>query len=203
MTKLNAITVYCGSKAGKSPEYSASAATLGTELAKRGLRLIYGGGNVGLMGTLARACHDNGGMVTGIIPEFLKSMEVFYQDCDEAIITQDMHERKRLLFERGDAIIALPGGIGTLEELVEMLSWLQLGQHGKPIALYNLGGFWNPFIALLDHMHEEGFMRAGARERLIVVDDIAHIIDALQSAADAEGARPMELEPSDIPLIKL
>ena len=200
---ITAITVYCGSKPGHKPDYAITTERLGHALAEQGLRLVYGGGNVGLMGILARAVHEKGGQITGIIPEFLRQMEVFYEGCDEKIITEDMHERKRLLFEKGDAIIALPGGIGTLEELVEMLSWLQLGQHGKPIALYNLGGFWNPFITLLDHMHKEGFMRPGARERILLTEDIEAIIPMLQDAAQKEGARPMLLDETDIPLTKL
>ena len=203
MARLNAITVYCGSKPGHHPDYAITTEALGHAMAEAGKRLVYGGGNVGLMGILARAVHERGGEITGVTPEFLKSMEVFYEGCDEALITQDMHERKRIMFERGDAIIALPGGIGTLEELVEMLSWLQLGQHGKPILLFNLHGFWNPFVTLLDHMHEEGFMRPGARERIIMTDDVARVIPMLEAAMDDAEPRPMVLDEADVPLTKL
>ena len=203
MPRLDAITVYCGSKPGHAPDYAITTQALGHAMAEAGKRLVYGGGNVGLMGILARAVHERRGSITGVIPEFLKSMEVFYEGCDEAIITQDMHERKRIMFERGDAIIALPGGIGTLEELVEMLSWLQLGQHGKPILLFNLRGFWNPFVTLLDHMHEEGFMRPGARDRIIMTDDVARILPMLEAAMTHAAPRPMVLDEADVPLRRL
>ena len=203
MPELNSITVYCGSKPGHHPAYAQATEALGHALGAAGKRLVYGGGNVGLMGILARAVHEKSGQITGIIPEFLKSMEVFYHGCDEAIITADMHERKRLMFERGDAIIALPGGIGTLEELVEMMSWLQLGQHGKPILLFNLRDFWDPFITLLEHMRSEGFMRPGATERLVFTDKVEEVIPMLEQAIKDAKPRPMLLDEADVPLTRL
>ena len=140
MSKIKRICVYCGSSSGNDPAYAAAARQFGEILARNKIRLIYGCGSTGLMGTLARAVHDHGGEITGIIPEFLKAQERLFRDADEIIVTADMHERKRLMFERADAFVALPGGIGTLEELVEQLTWAQLGRHRKPILLANVGG---------------------------------------------------------------
>ena len=159
MTKLKNICVYCGSNNGERPEYEAAAETLGKTIAKAGIRLIYGGGSIGLMGTVARTVLANGGGVTGIIPQFLKDREVMLGEASELIVTDDMHERKRLMFERSDAFITLPGGIGTLEEVVEMMTWAQLDQHTKPILIVNIAGFWDSLIGLFDHMANEGFLR--------------------------------------------
>lgn len=203
MPQLNAITVYCGSKPGHKPEYAIATEQLGEAMARAGKRLVYGGGNVGLMGILARKIHQEGGQITGIIPEFLRSLEVFFHGCDEAVITSDMHERKRKLFEMGDGIIALPGGIGTLEELVEMLSWLQLGQHAKPILLLNTRGFWDPFLSLLDHMITEGFMREGARAPIMVTEDVCAAIPMLEEAARNAKLRSIVAEDVAVDLKKL
>ena len=124
-------------------------------MAEAGIRLIWGGGAVGLMGTVARAVLDHGGRVTGIIPQFLVDRELAFDGADEMIVTDDMHVRKRQMFERADAFVALPGGIGTLEELVEQMTWAQLGRHRKPILIANIAGFWDPLLALIDHMRDE------------------------------------------------
>ena len=142
-----------------SPAYAEAAEELGRAFAKAGLRLVYGGGSVGLMGTIARATMENGGRVTGIIPRFLKDREVMLTEVDELIVTADMHERKRLMFEHSDAFVALPGGVGTLEEVVEMMTWSQLGQHDKPIILVDIAGFWSPLVDLIDHMRKQAFIR--------------------------------------------
>ena len=134
---------------------------LGKSLAQNGVRLVYGGGSVGMMGTLARAVLDHGGKVTGIIPEFLTGRERPKPLTDDMIVTRDMHERKRKMFEHADAFVALPGGIGTLEELVEQLTWAQIGQHKKPVLLANIKGFWEPFRALIGHMDTLGFIYSG------------------------------------------
>jgi hypothetical protein len=158
MAHLRSICVYCGSNDGKSPDYPRAAEQLGRDMAEAGIRLVYGGGSVGLMGIVARSVMAHGGEVTGIIPQFLKDREVMLTEVSELIVTADMHERKRIMFERSDAFVALPGGIGTLEEVVEMMTWAQLDQHEKPILIVNINGFWDPLIALFGRMTGEGFL---------------------------------------------
>lgn len=165
----------------------AAAQKLGRAMAEAGIRLIYGGGSLGLMGEVARSVLQHGGKVTGIIPSFLSEKERMLRDVDELIITKDMHERKRLMFERSDAFVALPGGIGTLEELVEQLTWSQLGQHDKPIILANIDRFWEPFRSLLAHMREDQFIRPGLEVRFIVVEKVEDVLPSI-GAAIARGA---------------
>lgn len=150
--------MYCGANVGARPDYAEAAEGLGRAIGASGMRLVYGGGAVGLMGILARAAMAAGGPVTGIIPQFLKDREVMLREVSDLIVTTDMHERKRMMFERADAFVALPGGIGTLEEVVEMMTWAQLDQHMKPVLIVNLNGFWDPLIALFGRMQEEGFL---------------------------------------------
>ena len=180
---INSVCVYCGSGPGLNPSYMASARTLGAALAVGGVRLVYGGGSLGLMGEVARATLDGGGRVTGIIPAFLSGKERMLHDVDELIVTQNMHERKMLMYERSDAFVALPGGIGTLEELVEQLTWSQLGRHNKPIVVANIDGFWTPFLNLLRHMKADAFIRAGLEIRFVVVDRADQILPAILSTA--------------------
>ncbi|MCK5549849.1 MAG: TIGR00730 family Rossman fold protein [Hyphomicrobiaceae bacterium] len=177
------ICVYCGSGVGKSPAYRAAARTLGKALAEQEIGLIYGGGDLGLMGVIAHTTLDHGGHVTGIIPQFLTRKEQMLRDVDELIVTQDMHERKRLMFERSDGFVALPGGIGTLEELVEQLTWVQLGRHTKPVIVANIEGFWDPFLNVLTHMKADGFIRPGINVRFTVVDDATKIVPAVIAEA--------------------
>ena len=158
MAQLRSICVYCGSNAGMDPKYREAAETLGRVMATEGIRLVYGGGSVGLMGILARTVMAHGGKVTGIIPQFLKDREVMLKEVPDLHVTADMHERKRTMFEQSDAFVALPGGIGTLEEVVEMMTWAQLDQHKKPILIANIDGFWDPLIKLFERMTEEGFL---------------------------------------------
>ena len=165
------VCVYCGSGSGRNPAYAAAAETLGLALAAENLGLVYGGGNIGLMGIIARTARDNGGSVTGIIPSFLSDREGMIPDIEELIIVNDMHERKMMMFERADAFVALPGGVGTLEELVEQMTWSQLGQHRKPVILANIEGFWSPCLDLLSHMREETFIRDGLEVKFEVVDE--------------------------------
>src|ERR1700685_415907 len=146
MSKINAVCVYCGSSPGTEPAFTEAAKKLGKILAENSVRLIYGGGSVGLMGALAESVREHGGEVTGIIPEFLTRKERAKLLSQELIVTRDMHERKRVMFERADAFVALPGGVGTLEELVEQLTWAQLGRHRKPIVIVNIKGFWTAFL---------------------------------------------------------
>jgi uncharacterized protein (TIGR00730 family) len=183
------ICVYCGSGLGQNPAYTAAARTLGEQLAEHGIGLVYGGGSLGLMGEIARATLDSGGRVTGIIPGFLTEKERMMRDVDELIVTEDMHERKRLMFERSDAFVALPGGVGTLEELVEQLTWVQLGRHSKPVVVANIAGFWNPFLSLLTHMKTDAFIRPGLDLSFTVVEDAAKIVPAVQASL-TKPARP-------------
>ncbi len=184
---LQAVCVYCGSGPGTKPVYTQTARTLGNNLAQSGIRLIYGGGGMGLMGEVARATIKEGGKVTGIIPDFLSEREHMLKDADELIVTGDMHERKRLMFERSDAFVALPGGIGTLEELVEQLTWSQLGQHRKPIILANIDGFWDPFVELLDHMRSQEFIRNGLDVSFTVATKAEDILPAIITACQSAG----------------
>jgi uncharacterized protein (TIGR00730 family) len=181
---IRSICVYCGSGAGRSPAYVAAAKTLGRDMAQQGIRLVYGGGGAGLMGEVAKAVLKHGGQVTGIIPEFLSSKEHMLHDVQELIVVDDMHQRKQLMFEKSDAFVALPGGIGTLEELVEQLTWAQLGRHKKPIVLANIDGFWDPLLVLLTHMRDERFIREGLEVRFVKVDQAVDIVAAAQAAAD-------------------
>ncbi|MEO1204847.1 MAG: TIGR00730 family Rossman fold protein [Pseudomonadota bacterium] len=181
---IKTVCVYCGSGHGTDPAYKAAAITLGTDLAKAGMGLVYGGGSLGLMGEVARATMRNGGPVTGIIPQFLTEHEKMLKDADQVVVTKDMHERKMLMFERSDAFVALPGGIGTLEELVEQLTWAQLGQHGKPIVIVNIKGFWDPFLSLLDHMRAQAFIRANLDVGYQVVQDAGDVVPALQTISE-------------------
>lgn len=155
-------------------------------MAHRGIRLIYGGGTRGIMGAVSDAVIAAGGQVTGIIPRFLIDMEATESELkrlDELVITEDMHERKHMMFERSDAFIALPGGIGTLEELVEIMTWSQLGRHRKPIGIANIDGFWDPFSSLLDHMREAGFIHTAHQVRPIIRDRIEDLLPAIEAAA--------------------
>lgn len=180
--KISNVCVYCGSGPGSNQVYAEAARTLGRELAGAGIGLVYGGGGLGLMGEVARATLEAGGHVTGIIPEFLTLKEHMLRDVDTLLVTKDMHERKRLMFEKSDAFVALPGGIGTLEELVEQLTWSQLGQHNKPIVVANIAGFWNPFLDLLAHMRDDQFIRNGINVRFMVVDDAQAILPTILGA---------------------
>jgi uncharacterized protein (TIGR00730 family) len=150
--------VFCGSSPGKDPAHAAAAAELGTALAAAGLRLVYGAGDVGLMGAVARAAIAAGGRTLGVIPGHLVPLEARGRPAADAIVTETMHERKKVMFMNADAIVALPGGPGTLDELFEVLTWRQLGLHEKPVLLLNVSGYWDPLLALLDHVVGHGFV---------------------------------------------
>src|SRR6266702_2819341 len=158
MSQLKSICVYCASGPGTNPTFVQAARVFGRILAENGIRLVYGGGSVGLMGALAESVLDHGGIVTGVIPDFLVNREHMLLRAQERVITRDMHERKRIMFERADAFVALPGGVGTLEELVEQLTWAQLGRHKKPILIANVKGFWDSLIDVFAHMDRSGFI---------------------------------------------
>lgn len=180
--KIRKICVYCGSGPGTDPAYVEAARAFGAILAKNKIGLVYGGGSVGIMGAVSDAVRQNGGETIGIIPEFLMKREHAHPERERMIVTKDMHERKRMMYEQADAFVAMPGGIGTLEELVEQLTWIQLGQHKKPIALANIKGFWEPLSALINHMRALEFIRAGLDFNLIVTDKVEAILPMLQKA---------------------
>ena len=182
MSQIRSICVYCGSQPGTNSRFIEAARTLGESMANNGIRLIYGGGTRGIMGAVADSVLRHGGAVTGIIPDFLVDKESSQSDLEklsETIITQDMHTRKHTMFERADAFVTLPGGIGTLEELIEMMTWAQLGRHDKPIVLANVDGFWNPLLELINHMDDSGFIHTKSKVAPIVVDDPAEIVPLL------------------------
>jgi uncharacterized protein (TIGR00730 family) len=173
------ICVYCGSSPGINPAYAEAATTFGRLLAEAGQGLVYGGGSLGLMGEVARSAIAHGGRVTGIIPSFLSEKERMLREAHEMIVVEDMHQRKKMMFDRSDAFVALPGGIGTLEELVEQLTWAQLGRHTKPVVLVNTEGFWAPFLELVSHMRREAFIRRSMDVPLVTVDRPEDVLPAI------------------------
>lgn len=196
MAKIRKICVYCGSGPGTDPAYVEAAKTFGAVLAKNGMGLVYGGGAIGLMGAVAHSVLENGGEVTGVIPEFLMAREHALRGTHNLIVTRDMHERKRKMFELADAFVALPGGVGTLEELVEQITWVQLGRHRKPILLANIKNFWDPLCYLLEHMKTLQFVRAGLDFELLVADNVADILPKLQAAATRVPEEAKKMEPT-------
>lgn len=180
MPRIRAVCVYCGSSGAVAQPYRAAASELGARLAAAGIEVVFGGGRVGLMGLLADAALAAGGRVTGIIPERLRDAELAHNGLSELLVVANMHERKRVMAERADAFVVLPGGIGTLDETFEMLSWKQLGLHLKPIFAVDIGGYWAPLRALLGHIVEHGFARPQNLDLLDVVPDIARLMAALE-----------------------
>ena len=194
MTKalLRNVCVYCGSASGDDPVFVEAAKALGLALVAADLGLVYGGGNNGLMGVVARTVLEAGGRVTGIIPDFLEKRELMLREAQDLIIVPDMHTRKRLMFERADAFVALPGGVGTLEELVEQLTWVQLGRHRKPVLMADVGGFWRPLLSLFAHMRENGFIRQDTEVRYLVSEKIEDIVPMLKKAAEVAAREGVE-----------
>ena len=189
MNTIRSVCVYCGSSPGRDEAYIKAGHLLGRSLAKSGLRLIYGGGTKGIMGAVADGALRAGGKVTGIIPRFLinrEATETALDRLDELVITDNMHERKHRMFEKSDAFVALPGGIGTVEEIVEIMTWAQLGRHRKPIIFVNVRGFWNPMLALLAHMRNEGFIHTGHLVNPLVVDAAEAIVPAILVAGSSD-----------------
>jgi uncharacterized protein (TIGR00730 family) len=184
MSKIERICVYCGSGPGRDATFVAAARAFGRILAENRIGLVYGGGSVGLMGEIASTALNHGGEVIGVIPEFLKGRE-HALGRGKMIVTRDMHERKLRMFDLADAFVALPGGVGTLEEVVEQMTWAQLGRHRKPILLANIDGFWDPLCALLDHMQALQFIRAGLDVRYLVANRVEDMLPMLIEAASA------------------
>jgi uncharacterized protein (TIGR00730 family) len=198
MSEINTICVYCGSGPGADPNFVEAALQFGRVMAENRIALVFGGGSVGLMGAVASSVLGHGGDVIGIIPEFLSAREHAFKHATELIVTHDLHERKRLMFERADAFVALPGGIGTLEELVEQLTWAQLGRHKKPILMANIKGFWDPLCALLEHMRQMQFIRPGLTVTPLVVDQVDEILPKLREAARAVAEPEKEMQAADL-----
>jgi uncharacterized protein (TIGR00730 family) len=191
MNTIRSVCVYCGSSPGNNELYIKAGQALGRALAQADLRLIYGGGGKGIMGAVADGALRAGGKVTGIIPRFLMTKEATQaalQRLDDLIVTDNMHQRKHTMFEKSDAFVALPGGIGTVEEIIEIMTWGQLGHHRKPIVFANINGFWNPMLALLDHMRAEGFIHTGHLVQPLVVDTAEAIVPAILVAASTDSA---------------
>ena len=191
MARLKSLCVYCGSSNRVAARHQEAAARLGRLLAEAGVRLVYGGGRVGLMGVIADAAIGAGGEVIGIIPEHLNSVEVGHQQVSELIVVRSMHERKALMFEMSDAFTVLPGGIGTLDETFEIVTWRQLRLHDKPVVLVDDGGYWQPFLGLIDHIIATGFARPEIRKLFTVVgsvDDVIPTVRAAPAPAEPEHA---------------
>jgi uncharacterized protein (TIGR00730 family) len=182
MSDIRSVCVYCGSGPGTDPAFIEAARQFGKELAENGIRLIYGGGKVGIMGAISETVLQHGGKVTGIIPEFLVARE-HARESGDLLVTRDMHERKRKMFEMADAFVAMPGGVGTLEEIVEQITWVQLGRHKKPVLLANIQSFWDPLCALLEHMRTLEFIRGGLEFDLLVAKRVPEILPMLRNAA--------------------
>ena len=192
MQNIRRLCVYCGSSGAVEVQYRAAAGELGVRLAAAGIELVYGGGRVGLMGLLADAALAAGGRVIGIIPSRLRDLELAHRGATELIIVDSMHERKRLMAEKADAFAILPGGLGTLDEMFEIVSWKQLELHDKPILLVDIGGYWAPLRTLLDHIIAHGFARPQTRRLLRIVPTVAALMEALSE--EPAPALEMDLE---------
>jgi hypothetical protein len=179
MASIASVCVYCGSSLGANPRHTDAARQLGTQLAARGIRLVYGGGRIGLMGQVADAVLAGGGQVIGVIPEHLRIQEKGHRGVTELHVVASMHERKNLMFELSDAFVILPGGFGTLDEAFEMLTWRQLQLHDKPILFLNIAGYWTPFAELVDQFIAEGFARESSRQLFAMVDAVEDVIPTL------------------------
>jgi uncharacterized protein (TIGR00730 family) len=197
MSQIRRICVYCGSGPGADPAFVAAAQAFGRILADHRIGLVFGGGSIGLMGGLANAVLDHGGQVTGIIPQFLVKRELAL-GRGELIVTRDMHERKQRMFDEADAFVALPGGVGTLEEVVEQMTWAQLGHHRKPILLANIKRFWDPLCALLQHMRELRFIRAGLEVEPLVTEQVEDILPMLTEAARGVSEAEKAMKTADV-----
>jgi uncharacterized protein (TIGR00730 family) len=180
---INSVCVFCGSRPGRDPAHAEAATALGAALAHAGLRLVYGAGDVGLMGAVARAAQEAGGDTFGVIPVHLLAREVGKRDLSRFVVTETMHERKKVMFMNADAIVTLPGGPGSLDELFEVLTWRQLGLHEKPVYLLNVNGYWDPLLALLDHLVAQGFAEPSFLDFLTPVASVAALMERLAPPA--------------------
>ncbi len=181
MNHFKAVSVFCGSSAGNDERFLEDARSLGSYLAEYKITLIYGGARVGLMGVVADAVLEGGGLVTGVLPDFITNREIAHQELTEMITVSSMHERKSIMHERSDAAIVLPGGYGTMDEMFELLTWGQLGLHAKPVGILNSGGFYDGLISFIDQMVTKSLLRIHHRKMLQVSGDIPELFDLLQS----------------------
>ncbi len=184
MTKISSLCVFCGSRAGNDLAHGVAARELGAEIAKQDARLIYGGGDIGLMSMVARGTLEAGGKATGIIPQFIMEFEVGNPGLTELIVVDSMHERKRAMFERSDGFVALPGGLGTLDEVIEILTWKQLQQHSKPVVFLSINNYWQPMMGLISAVVDGGFGHHGIADLFSVVDSVDQVFPALYSAPE-------------------
>jgi uncharacterized protein (TIGR00730 family) len=183
MRRIKSLCVYCGSSSQVDPRYREAAVRLGTLLAEQRVTLVYGGGRVGLMGLLADACLQAGGAVVGVIPEFLRRAEVGHGAVTELLVVESMHERKQTMFQRADGFVILPGGLGTLDETFEILTWKQLKLHDKPMVVVDVAGYWQPLMALIEHVIQENFARPEMRGLFTVVEHVDQVLPTLEHAA--------------------
>jgi len=186
MTKISTVCVFCGSRSGTEAVYSQECARLGRMFGERGVRLVYGGGGIGLMAVVANATIRAEGEVIGIIPEFLRAYEVGGVKGAKEIIVEGMHERKAQMFEMSNAFVVMPGGIGTLDESLEIITWKQLQQHTKPIVFVNINGYWDPFLALIDRVVDAGFGHDKVKDLYQVVDTVDQVFEAIEDAPDVD-----------------
>jgi len=178
------ICLFCGSRTGRDPQLAEIARETGAMLARENWRLVYGAGDIGLMGEAARATQSAGGQTLGVIPQHLMRREVARRDLSTLIVTETMHERKKVMFTNSDAVIVLPGGAGTLDEFFEVLTWAQIGLHAKPVVLLDAGGFWQPLLALIDHVIDQGFAETSMRGLFSVAPDVAALSDIVRARLD-------------------
>ncbi len=181
MTVIKNLCVYCGSRVGLNARYEAVAHEMGKIMANQGIGLVFGAGSIGLMGVTARSVLEEGGRVIGIIPEHLHSAEVALDELDDIRIVGSMHERKKLMFDLSDGFVIIPGGLGTLDETFEIITWAQLGLHNKPVIIVNDGGYWDPLIALIDHVIDHEFASQSSRDLFYVVDDVSDVLSAVKA----------------------
>jgi uncharacterized protein (TIGR00730 family) len=181
---IRSVCVFCGSRVGRDQKYRSTARTFGHLLAKNGKRLVYGGGSIGLMTVVADAVLAEGGEVLGVIPDFLDRIEVGHRSLTDLKVVGSMHARKQLMFEESDAFVTIPGGLGTLDETIEIITWRQLGLHDKPIVILDTGGYWKPLLDLLEHTVEHGFAGEGIHRLFRVVEDVRDVLPALEIADD-------------------
>jgi hypothetical protein len=186
MTLIKSICVYCGSARGRSPRYVAAAKELGEAMAERGIRLVYGGARIGMMGEVADAVMKNGGEVIGVIPEHLQTTEVGHSGITELKVVESMHVRKKLMFDLSDGFAVLPGGYGTLDELFEIITWRMLKLHDKPVVVLNIDGYWDQFQKLIDQLIDEGFARPDSRQYFSVVNSVGRMFDLLEQPGDIQ-----------------
>jgi uncharacterized protein (TIGR00730 family) len=192
MAEVTSLCVYCGSSSGKHPEYAQQARAFGAEMARREITLVYGGGNVGLMGVVADAVLAGGGKVIGVIPRQLVDREVAHAGLTELQVVDTMHQRKTRMFELSDAFVALPGGFGTLDEMFEMLTWSQLGLHSYPCAFLDVRGYYAPLRGMMDHMVGEGFVRSAQRENVWFGENMSQLFDWMSRIPDVYTSKPKE-----------